>query len=37
LFQSPEALDISPQPGRSDPLFIIQARKKESSSILDNL
>lgn len=26
-FDKPEAVDISPNPGRSDPLFIIQAKK----------
>lgn len=27
-FEKPESLDISPNPGRSDPMYIIQARKQ---------
>mmetsp|Transcript_11641 Transcript_11641/g.17896 ORF Transcript_11641/g.17896 Transcript_11641/m.17896 type:complete len:270 (-) Transcript_11641:372-1181(-) len=28
-FNAPEALDISPNPGRSDPMYIVQATKKK--------
>ncbi|KAL7566107.1 hypothetical protein ACA910_003881 [Epithemia clementina (nom. ined.)] len=29
LFDPPESLDISPNPGRSDPLYIVKAKKKQ--------
>jgi hypothetical protein len=31
LFEPPVSLDISPNPGRSDPLFIVKAAKKKST------
>jgi hypothetical protein len=32
-FDKPESLDISLNPGRSDPMYIIQARKSDSSDL----
>ena len=30
-FDAPKSLDISPNPGRSDPMFIVKAQKSTSS------
>lgn len=32
LFEPPTAVDISPNPGRSDPMFIVQAAKKKEAT-----
>lgn len=32
LFEPPKAVDISPNPGRSDPMFIVQAAKKKEAT-----
>jgi hypothetical protein len=30
-FDEPEAFDISPHPGKTDPMYIVQARKSVSN------